>query len=52
MRECIGIFLLCIAVVVGIIVILDLSWGERIGMFFGIAVFFGLVISVAYFTEG
>lgn len=48
MREFVGYMLLYTAIAGIIIVISDLSWCEKLGIFLGTTVFLGLVVSGVY----
>lgn len=54
MRECVELFLLYIAIAGGAIFLLgyDLSWRERLGIFLGLTVFVGLIVTGAYLISG
>ena len=54
MKECIGYFLLYIAIAGGALILFgyDLSWPEKLGIFFGVTIFLGLVIAGAYLIAG
>lgn len=54
MKECVGYFLLYIAIAGGTTVLFgyDLSWREKLGIFLGLTVFLGFIIAGAYFIAG
>ncbi len=54
MRECVGLFLLYIAIAGGTIVLFgyDLTWQEKLGIFLGFTVFLGLIVVSAYLITG
>ena len=54
MKECLGYFLIYVAIAGGAIFLLgyDLSWRERLGFFLGLTVFVGLIITGAYLISG
>lgn len=54
MGECIGLFLLYIAIAGGTIVLFgyDLTWQEKLGIFLGFTVFLGLIVAGAYLITG
>lgn len=54
MRECVGLFLLYIAIAGGTIVLFgyDLTWQEKLGIFLGFTVFLGLIVVSVYLISG
>lgn len=54
MKECLGYFLIYVAIAGGVIFLLgyDLSWKERLGIFLGLTVFVGLIVTGAYLISG
>lgn len=54
MKECLGYFLIYVAIAGGAIFLLgyDLSWRERLGIFLGFTVFLGLIVAGAYLITG
>ena len=53
-KECLGYFLIYVAIAGGAIFLLgyDLSWKERLGIFLGLTVFVGLIVTGAYLISG
>ena len=54
MKECVELFLLYIAIAGGTIVLFgyELTWREKLGIFLGLTVFVGLIITGAYLISG
>lgn len=54
MKECLGYFLIYVAIAGGAVFLLgyDLSWKERLGIFLGLTVFVGLIVTGAYLISG
>lgn len=54
MKECLGYFLIYVAIAGGAIFLLgyDLSWQEKLGIFLGFTVFLGLIVAGAYLITG
>lgn len=54
MKEYLGYFLIYVAMAGGAIFLLgyDLSWKERLGIFLGLTVFVGLIVTGAYLISG
>ena len=54
MKECVGLFLLYIAIAGGTTVLFgyDLTWQEKLGIILGFTVFLGLIVAGAYFIAG
>lgn len=54
MKECMGYFLIYVAMVGGPIFFLgyDLTWKERLGIFLGLTVFLGLIVAGSCLIPG
>lgn len=54
MRECVELFLLYIAVAGGTVVLFghELTWQEKLGIFLGLTVFLGLIVTGVYLIRG
>lgn len=54
MKECLGYFLIYVAIAGGAIFLLgyDLSWKERLGIFLGHTVCLGLIVAGVYLIMG
>lgn len=54
MKECLGYFLIYVAIAGGAIFLLgyDLTWLKKLGIFLGLTVFVGLIITGVYLISG
>lgn len=54
MKECLGYFLIYVAIAGGTIVLFgyDLTWQEKLGIFLGFTVFLGLIVVSVYLISG
>nr|DAF70370.1 MAG TPA: hypothetical protein [Caudoviricetes sp.] len=54
MKECLGYFLIYVAIAVGVIFLsgYELTWREKLGIFLGLTVFVGLIVTGAYLISG
>ena len=55
MKECVGYFLLYIAIAGGAIFLFgydDQTWQEKLGFFLGLTVFLGLIVTGVYLITG
>lgn len=54
MKECLGYFLIYVAIAGGTIVLFgyELTWREKLGIFLGFTVFLGLFVASAYLITG
>lgn len=54
MKECLGYFLIYVAIAVGVIFLsgYELTWREKLGIFLGLTIFLGLVVAGSYLIAG
>ena len=63
MKECLGIFLICVAISAATLFVSlplkvlmdhgdDLAWQAKLGIFLGLTVFVGLIVTGAYLISG
>ena len=54
MKECIGYFLIYVAIAGGAIFLFgyDQTWQEKLGFFLGLTVFLGLIVAGVYLITG
>ena len=53
-KECLGYFLIYVAIAVGVIFLsgYELTWREKLGIFLGLTIFLGLVVAGSYLIAG